>query len=537
MASEKLEKTPSGYYVRNATGLVREIGPWAALFVVFNWTVGIGIQYFAVTMIGQYPGANPILAYLISAIMVFGSAVATYLLSVAMPRSGGPYVHVSRVLSPILGYITGWAYFLYIIFGGVALNAYVAPTLLSAGLTAAGYATANQGLISIAKSLVNPYIDVAIGITILVVYMIILSLGYRAFKYLIYATFAIPFLGSIATFISFALITPTQAQSVWDNVFGSGAFAQLTQAAVKAGWNSSYLNFSLGATFAGLIPAIYSWTGPAIAGSFIAGEVRRPKRSMFFATVGAAVFVLLFQLLYIGGALHAFGYQFVQILDFGGPSLKLTPSIPLLSAVAWSSVSLIGVFIVVLGSLSAIHTQPAGLFLASRILFSMSFDRTMPVKMSEVSERFTAPTWNYLVITIVSIVLLYLSSPLSGISIFLTLGWLTFMGILALVLTNLTAVVFPFTRREIFKSADSLVQKTIGGVPVITIAGLIGLSGYLFALLVDASVIAGSKLGTSALLLPTFAVVLGIILYTYYASKAQKSGVDMDMLYKEIPPE
>lgn len=538
MVSESpVGKASEGIYVRKATGLVRELGPLVSMFIVFNWTVGIGIQYFAVTMIGQYPGSNPVLAYLISAIPVFGSAVATYMLSVAMPRSGGPYVHVSRILSPILGYLTGWSYFLYIIFGGVALNAYVGPTLLSAGLTAAGYASHSSGLISIANALDSPAVDVAFGVILLIVYFGILSLGYRAFKYLMYATFIIPFIGSIFAIISFALITPAQVQTVWDGVFGSSAFAKLVSAATTHGWNPSYLNFSLGATFAGLIPAIYSWTGPAIAGSFLAGEVRRPRVSMLYATIGSAVLVLVFQLLYIGGALNAFGYQFIQQLDLGGPSLKLTPSIPLLAAVAWSTVSIAAVFIVAISALTAMHTEPAGVFLSSRILFAMSFDRTMPSKFAEVSERFNAPVWNYLIVTIVSICLLLLSSPYSGISIFLTLGWLTFMGILALALTNLAAAVLPFTRREIFESSDSLVKKTVGGIPVITIAGMVGFIGFFFTLLVDAAGIAGSKLGIGSLLLPTGAIALGIIIYAYFMNKGYKSGVDMSMVFKEIPPE
>lgn len=530
-------QTSRGIYIREATGLVRELSPLVALLVVFNWTVGIGIQYFSVTMIGTYPGADPITAYLISAIFVFGSSIATYLLSVAMPRSGGPYIHVSRVLHPSLGYLAGWSYFLYILFGGVALNAIVAPTLLSAGLTAAGYAAHSPGLISLAGTLVDPAVDLAFGVTVLIVYFLIMSLGSVAFKWLMYATFGIPFLGSIFTIASFALISPSQVAQVWQNVFGAGAFATLIKSATDHGWNPSLTTFSMAATFSGLIPAIYSWTGPAIAGGFVAGEIRRPRKGMFYATIGSAIFVLVFQLLYIGGAINSFGYQFVQQLDLGGPSLKFTPSIPLLSAVAWSTVSIVGVFIVVLGSLTAIHSQPAGMFLASRILFSMSFDRTMPAKFADVNERFHTPIWNYLIILIIAIILACLSSPLSGVAIYLTLGWLTFMGLLALVLTNLAAVMLPFTRRDLYKSADKLVSKTVLGIPIISLAGMIGFAGFFFALLVDCAVIAGSRLSQGALFLPTGAVVLGLIIYAYYVNKGYKSGIDMDILYKEIPPE
>jgi amino acid transporter len=499
--------------------------------------MGIGVQYFGVTMIGTYPGANPILAYLITAIMVFGSAIATYLLSVAMPRSGGPYIHVSRVLHPALGYLTGWSYLIYLMFSGIVLNAIVGPALLSAGLTAAGYVAHSPGLIAVGATLVDPAVDLALAIAVFVIYFIIMSLGSTAFKWLMHVIFWIPFVGIVFTMVSFALITPSQVAQVWQNVFGSGSVATLVKSATDHGWNPSLLTFSMSATFAALIPAIFSWTGPAILGSFVAGDVRGPRKGMFYATIGSAIFVLAFQLIYIGGAVNAFGYQFVQQLDFGGPSLKLTPSIPLLGAVAWSTVSLVGVFIVVLGALTAFHSQPAGMFVASRILFSMSFDKTMPEKLADLNDRFITPIWNYLTILIVAIIIACLASPLSGIATYLTLGWGTFMGILALVLTNLAAVMLPITRRDLYNSADKLVSKTVAGIPIISVAGMIGFAGYFFALLVDGAVIAGSQFGQAALLIPTGAVVLGLIIYVYYVTRGYTSGIDMNLLYKEIPPE
>ena len=503
---------------------------------VFNWTAAVGIQYFAVTMVGGYPGANPYLSYILASIMMFATSIAAYYLTIAMPRSGGAYIYVSRVIHPAIGFLTGWSYFLYFVFA-CAVVCIVAPTVLSAGLIAAGYVMKNTSIINFAKILTDPTIDVIIGVAWIWTCFAVLCCGYKALKWMIYLTFVIPFIGSIFAMIGMYAMTPDKVPQFWDAVFGSGAFKQLIDSATKNGWKPSMTVFSWGATVSGLIPAIYSSTGPAIAGTFIAGEARRPKTSMLYGTVGSCVLVLAFYLLYIGGGMQGFGLQFVQQLDFGGPALSLTPSVPLLGAVGMAGISIVGVWLVAISTLMAFHEPPAALFMGSRILFGMPFDRTMPAKLAEVNEKTTAPIWNYLVLTILISIAIYFASPLSGVSIFVTLGWTTFTGIFCLVFANLAAILMPFNRRDLFQSADKTVRQSVAGIPVMVIAGLVGFIGYFFSMLVSAFTIANSALGVQALMIPTLFLAVGLLIYVYYVNKGYKSGIDMNMVYKELPPE
>jgi Flp pilus assembly protein TadB len=69
------------------------------------------------------------------------------------------------------------------------------------------------------------------------------------------------------------------------------------------------------------------------------------------------------------------------------------------------------------------------------------------------------------------------------------------------------------------------------------IAGLVGFIGYFFSMLVSAFTIANSALGVQALMIPTLFLAVGLLIYVYYVNKGYKSGIDMNMVYKELPPE
>ena len=123
-------------FVREATGLVREFGSWDSF--AFNMggivtVVGLSTLFVSFTYL---LGANLI----ISLILILPVLVAYYIietqLGVAMPRSGGDYVFVSRILHPSLGLATTWMLvFLPLlnpaIFSGLIVTGYV-PGLLTA---------------------------------------------------------------------------------------------------------------------------------------------------------------------------------------------------------------------------------------------------------------------------------------------------------------------------------------------------------------------------------------------------------------------
>ncbi len=143
MALHENSAQAGGVYARKSTGLVREGGAWSVLIYNINF-VSIGLMtLFAVLLIPAfYPGGNMQLAFLICLIVVLPTSMVFAMFSAAMPRSGGDYVYVSRVLGPSWGMMSNWNQTVWwILYGGVpsAFFAYFEDVDLSFRAQLAGH--------------------------------------------------------------------------------------------------------------------------------------------------------------------------------------------------------------------------------------------------------------------------------------------------------------------------------------------------------------------------------------------------------------
>ena len=140
MAGTSAPTAESGMFVRNATGLVREVKPWQAMAI--NFITGappfvIGIALFGA--LSGFPGGNFLLAALLTIPLALGVVYAFGFMTAAMPRSGGDYIIVSRTLHPALGTISAscisLSSFLSIAFEAVAfVTLAIVPGLIVVGL-------------------------------------------------------------------------------------------------------------------------------------------------------------------------------------------------------------------------------------------------------------------------------------------------------------------------------------------------------------------------------------------------------------------
>src|ERR671936_629778 len=97
----------AGMFVRNATGLVREVRPWQAMAI--NFITGappfvIGIALFGA--LSGFQGGNFWLVALLTIQIALGVVYAFGFMTAAIPRSGGDYVIVSRTLHPALATVS-----------------------------------------------------------------------------------------------------------------------------------------------------------------------------------------------------------------------------------------------------------------------------------------------------------------------------------------------------------------------------------------------------------------------------------------------
>ena len=111
----------SQLFVRQSTGLVREASALdATIFnAVFSAPVGATLAWGVFASLTLFPGADIVTATVISGVINIPVIIMMALLASSMPRTGGDYVWVSRILSPPLALISNF---------GAALSATIGAT-------------------------------------------------------------------------------------------------------------------------------------------------------------------------------------------------------------------------------------------------------------------------------------------------------------------------------------------------------------------------------------------------------------------------
>ena len=133
-------RSESRLFVRNSTGLVRSASAVdATIFnAVISAPIGSTLAWSIFFTLVAFPGADPVGVLIIAAVINIPVLIMFALLGASMPRVGGDYVWVSRILNPPLALISN----LCMIMGGLLGAAYFAkffsvfalgPALVAAG--------------------------------------------------------------------------------------------------------------------------------------------------------------------------------------------------------------------------------------------------------------------------------------------------------------------------------------------------------------------------------------------------------------------
>jgi APA family basic amino acid/polyamine antiporter len=193
--------------------------------------------------------------------------------------------------------------------------------------------------------------------------------------------------------------------------------------------------------------------------------------------------------------------------------------------IALISLSFIVAFIVAL---------PATFLIATRNLFAWSFDRILPDKVSAVDERTHSPIIANAIVLVVT--LIYLALIVWGSSKFLEIFFTAGLAeILTFFVVALAAIAFPFTRKALY--GGSPIKKSIAGIPVLAIVGVLALAVYAlfwYPLATNDTLGANTTTGWVA---TAIIAGIGILLYpiSYLLNRAR--GVDLGLAFKQLPPE
>ncbi len=518
-------------FVREATGLVRDFSAFDA-FMIGTAVVLPGIFGYS-SVIGFISGADPGANFVLSAL--FGFAIMAplglvYILMAGMlPRSGGDYVWISRTLNPVLGFLSGWGLWVSII-AIVGLDGYLTGTLIvPIFLVSFGATLSNSSLISAAAQAGTPTGAFLIGLTMIVLSSLIIIPGAKAFSRIQTVLFALIMLG---TFVSFGVLLSSTHQDFVNALTGFAgttiSYNGVISQAQSAGW--SFVPVALGPTLTSIPLAVLVYNGFNYSAA-ASGEVKNIRKSMLIGIFSSLVFSMVLTIIGVTLSLNILGYNFIQASFFLGGSFPLPapPWMPLFLTALNHNLAVVSL-IQIAWLVCIFWNTAAFLLVATRYVFAFSFDRVLPARLADVSQRFHFPVKASVLNFVVAAVFLFIASYTPWLGLYL--NSVTIWSILWVV-ASITAIVLPFRKRDLVK----VLPGSGWAVPLLSIIGIVTLPLMLANLYwsVTTPAIGPSTVQADSILAVIF--ITGLIIYVLSSSYHKSHGIDLKAIYAEIPPE
>ena len=537
--------TASRLFVRNSTGLVRSASAVdATIFnAVISAPVGSTIAYSIFFTLVAFPGADVVGVLILVALINIPVLIMFALLGASMPRVGGDYVWVSRVLAPPLALISN----LCMIMGGLLGAAFFAKffSLLALGpvLVALGTFASNSTLINWGTSFqTNNSWILGASLFMVALQTLILIRGTKStFRWQNYS-FLIAMAGTLVAF--FVLLIGSQTDffshfNALNKSFGGGTVQDVI---AKAGAANAAPNLG---NWSATLPTLFSIQGfmmwnfwsVYMSGELKSASNRRRQLSVMFGALGWDTVLLIIGVLLL---FRIAGYNFVYALNvspnaaYGIPS---GPFYPFLAALVFNTPVLT---IVIMGSFLfwSLPSMIANTFMPIRSFFAWSFDRLMPEGLANVNERTHSPV-NAILLTN-AIIAAFVIWSVYGNQFQLVLGLIVLAGCLAVIIVGLAAVALPTRRPDLYQSSPANVKFL--GIPVLYIVGTLSILIFVGLIAVSfinpLSVMNGNR--DDWWWIPAWLVGLivgGCLLYYVPRLIRSSQGINIKFVYKELPPE
>ena len=531
----------TGMFVRNATGLVREVKPWQAMAI--NYITGaapfvIGIALFGA--LSGFPGGNFLLAAVLTIPLALSVVYAFGFMTAAMPRSGGDYVIVSRTLHPALGTISGacisLSSFLSIAFEGIALVTLgVVPALIVVGLVGG-----HQRLVSWGHTVATSHNwQFAIGSVGIVIAGIAVGAGWTWAKRFMFTLLGFSMFGLIiATLIalfagkgSFIHHFNTFAQPYTHN---PDTYHSTIAAAQKNG-----VNVHPGFSFTKTIPVIAVIAGISIYAywsTFFAGELRQGNSMKTANRMGAAsVLILISVIVFAAIFFYSFGKPFLTAANGGGLPTELgTSAAYFFLSAAYVNNTAFAIFMVLTFVLFWPVIIAETMLQPPRTMFAWSFDGIAPKAVAKVTRRGVPLIAT--VITLAGAIAAYAWAVYIAKNFFQVIVYATLAQLITHVLIGVSAISFPYRRRPLYQASVS--NKELAGIPLVVFAGIgaILTSIFLYWAFFHYPFF-GLQAKQNIVYWVGGAVVFGLLWYIGARLVRRQEGIDIDRVYAEIPPE
>lgn len=528
------EKAP--VFVRDATGLTRQIGTWESFL---GNILAMGISYFFVfeffaTLL--FPGVNLPVTVLVTLIPGVVVALLYYLFTVAMPRTGGDYVWTSRILHPSLGFMTN----LLLTFTWLSSIATAVAWGISYGLApslaAIGLVDNNASMTNLSSALSVPTTAFIVTSILIILFILPILLGTRVSFRVMMVLFVVSLVGTLVTVAAFFSAPQAAFVANFNQLSGMNYAKTISTAALPLGYAAS-------ATLTGSIFTMTNFLG-FFSSSYFAGEVKRVARSQIIAMFGSLFFLMAIAFLVYGSAYYSAGSDFlnaISTLAGTGSSSYTLPAVPVLNfLVAFATPN---PYVIGISGLALLTTGLGGAtlfaFVCVRNLFAWSFDRVMPSAMTKLDSRRGAP---YVAVLVILVLAVLFSAVYYFTAFFTFYVYATLNLFIVFIMVSIAAILFPYRQKELFESSPKSVRWKIGGVPFISVLGVIGVIvnayfGYATTSPAITPPPSGAVLQTLAFASVPLTIIVGLVIYavSYYVRK--KQGIPLGLAFKQLPPE
>ena len=523
-------------FVRKATGLVRG---WsvrdAFIYAAFSINlITLGLYIFSYQSF--IPGGSLLWSVLIGGAYLVVQGITYAALIAAMPRAGGDYVWISRVLGGGTGFVlavAGWWFILWLwvpIYANI-LNVEVLGPLAAivgwhSGVT---WFASHTGIfvLSVATALIaSLFIALGIrtyakiqrwcfigGVVGLAVMMVVLLVNSKS--------------GFISAF---------NAQS--KSLYGvSNAYAKTMAAGTKGYAPPGLGAFAFGSTLF-LIPMMAFFNLWSNWGATLYGEVRGASdfRKNIYAMGGALVATTIAAIILFLLFAKTFGWSFYEASNSAfwlGTTPTGTWYYPATLVAAFFHSRVVSFIFIAVMSLWFFGWVGTVFLSSTRVIFATAFDRVLPETVARVGRN--GVPWAALALMLVpslGISALYAyNSTFATYTLDATLVIaVTFLG------SALAAAVLPYRKPEIY-NASPIARYKVAGVPLITAASVAFIAFLVFCLV---KWLQDSRYGVnnfSSLLYMLGMYVLAIAIYVGSKIVRRRQGMDLSMVYGEIPVE
>jgi amino acid transporter len=528
-------------FARKASGLVRGLSLVDA-FGVGIMNIGLSPSMFFMISVGLliYPRGNLIIAAILGFLLGGISFPLVWgILGGSMPRSGGEYVYNSRILGPVIAvaesFGNAWAWILWI--------TTLAPYVVDPGLTMLfGY----FGL-----GYLNEYITSFWGLFLLsslvnVLGFLLLAFGMKFYAKAQRVAMTIGLLGTVVCLLVLTFSSHQNFVNSWNrlatqyNSLDYNAFLDASKTYMEEAGTSLPDTWNwpdtIGLMIAGSWLIIYAY-----AVAFIAGEVKRPDRTLIGGSFLACLIPTII-MIWCGAVLYrTVGYQFTVAASYvdgaggGLPGYNLPWSTHFmgLAAVLTQNPFILGLFGISFIAFS-IWFVALSYLAFPRILFAWGMDRVGPTWFTDINYKTSTPIKTMFLLFVIGEILLVPFCYFADFRLGFVVTTLEIVSVFAV--TAIAATIFAHRKklRSLWETSPYKNWKLFG-IPLLTIGGVLNLIylailfyGFFFT-------IEGFVVWPYA----TFTVIwiLGILWYYYWKRRNAARGFDADMAFSELPPD